>query len=221
MTMTLSLIDGPLARTVATSPTDYWNDSCAVAELEYAVARGATGATSNPPILVEVLRKEQAYWTPRLHELVAAHPTWGEVEATWGLVEAMVMRGAAVLAPVFAREGGRKGRLSVQVDPAEFRDASRMVAQGVHLAGLAPNLQVKFPVTTAGLAAIEEATARGVAITATVSFTVAQALAAAEAVERGLDRRAREGQPASSAVPAVMPGHARAAGEGRPVFPGR
>ena len=40
-------------------PTDYWNDSCAIAELAYAVERGATGATSNPVIVGEVMKKEQ------------------------------------------------------------------------------------------------------------------------------------------------------------------
>ena len=52
------LIDCPMLRTVSGRPTDYWNDSCALEELEYAVARGATGATSNPSIVLEVLGKE-------------------------------------------------------------------------------------------------------------------------------------------------------------------
>ncbi|HJT86836.1 MAG TPA: transaldolase family protein, partial [Bryobacteraceae bacterium] len=46
--------------------------------------------------------------------------------------------------------------------------------------------------TRAGIAGMEEATYRGVSINATVSFTVAQAIAAAEAVERGLARREKE-----------------------------
>ena len=65
-----------------------------------------------------------------------------------------------------------------------------MLEQGLHFAGLAPNIQVKFPATGAGLQALERATAAGVNINATVSFTVAQALAVAEAVERG-SRRGR------------------------------
>ncbi len=61
-----------------------------------------------------------------------------------------------------------------------------MVEQGVHFSSLAPNIQVKFPVTAAGLEAIERATAAGVSINATVCFTLPQAIAVAEAVERGL-----------------------------------
>jgi transaldolase len=76
-----------------------------------------------------------------------------------------------------------------------------MVEQGVRFAGLAPNIQVKFPVTASGLAAIEEATFRGVNINGTVSFTVPQAIAVAEAVERGLDRRAAAGGDVASMSP--------------------
>ena len=36
-----TLTASPLARTVTETPTDVWNDSCAVDELEYAVAFGA------------------------------------------------------------------------------------------------------------------------------------------------------------------------------------
>ena len=191
----------PLAVMVRDTPTDYWNDSCAVEELRYAVARGATGATSNPTIVLEVLRKEQGRWLPRLAELIAGHPSWTEVDLTWALVEEMAVSGAAVLEPVFRASGGRKGRLSLQTNPADYRHADRMLEQGLHFAGLAPNMQVKFPATSAGLVALERATARGVNINATVSFTVAQALAVAAAVERGLDAFAASGGDVSTMAP--------------------
>jgi transaldolase len=53
---------------------------------------------------------------------------------------------------------------------------------------------VKIPATRAGIRAIEEATALGISINATVSFTVPQCIAVAEAVERGLKRREAAGQ---------------------------
>lgn len=195
------LIDSPLLRTVADRPTDYWNDSCALDELAYAVLRGATGATSNPSIVLEVLRKEGAYWTPRVAELASANPTWTETELTWAVVEEMAVRGAAVLEPVFVREGGRKGRLSLQTNPANYRNTELMLEQGLRFATLAPNMQVKFPATRAGIAAIERATAAGVSINATVCFTVPQTVAVAEAVERGLDAWTASGGDAASVTP--------------------
>ena len=186
--MTLTTTDSPLSRMVAATPTDFWNDSCAVEELAYAVARGGTGATSNPVIVGEVMKKEKAHWVPRVREIAAEHPEWSEVEITWSLIEEMGVRGAGILAPVFEREDGHKGRLSLQTNPANYRDPARMSDQAVHFSALAPNIQVKFPTTAAGLKALEDATARGVVINATVAFTVAQALAVGEAVDRGLRR---------------------------------
>jgi transaldolase len=199
--MTLIATASPLARMVESTPTDYWNDSCASAELSYAVERGATGATSNPVIVGEVMKKERDHWEPRVRELAAAHPTWSEVELTWALIEEMGVRGAAILGPVFEREDGRKGRLSLQTNPAHYRDPERMTEQAVHFATLAPNIQVKFPTTAAGLAAVEEATARGVVINATVAFSVAQAIAVGEAVERGIRRFEAGGGDASRFSP--------------------
>lgn len=47
----------PLHQTVMTTRTDFWNDSCSVEELTYAISNGAVGATSNPTIVVNVLKK--------------------------------------------------------------------------------------------------------------------------------------------------------------------
>lgn len=185
------------------TPTQYWNDSCAVAELAHAVERGATGATSNPSIVMEVLGKESAHWIPRVRELASDHRDWTEVELTWAIAEEMAVRGAAVLFPVFAASGGKAGRLSMQVNPAAHRSPTLMLEQARRFAALAPNMQVKFPNTAPGLVAIEEATALGININATVSFSVPQAIAAAEAVERGLTRFAAGGGDAAAMSPVI------------------
>jgi transaldolase len=191
----------PLLETVSTTATDYWNDSCSIEELTYAIENGAVGATSNPTIVGEVLQKELPRWQPRIAELVAASPTATEDEIAWQLIEEMAVNAAALLLPVFEREGGRKGRLSIQTNPKLYRDAARIAEQGVRFGGLAPNMQVKAPATRAGVEAIETLTAAGVNVNATVCFTVPQALAVAEAVERGLDRRAADGHDVSGMSP--------------------
>ncbi|MGO8876626.1 MAG: transaldolase family protein [Acidimicrobiales bacterium] len=196
-----TMIDSPMLRTVQGTPTDYWNDSCSADELEYAIRRGATGATSNPNIVYEVLKKEKQHWVPRVRELAEANPTWSETEVTWAVVEEMAVRGAGVLAPVFQRERGQRGRLSLQTNPVHYSSSERMVEQAGRFNGLAPNMQVKFPATKAGISGIEEASAAGINVNATVCFTVAQAIAVAEAVERGLHRRARTGADVSSMTP--------------------
>lgn len=191
----------PLHQTATTTATDYWNDSCSVEELTYAIARGAVGATTNPTIVGDVLKKEMHLWRERIGEIIAEHPTWSEDEVTWRLIEEMAVRGAELLLPVFEREGGKKGRLSIQTDPRLYRDAVRIAEQAARFSTLAPNMQVKIPVTCAGVQAIEEVTAAGVSINATVCFTVPQALAVAAAVERGLQRREAAGEDVASMTP--------------------
>jgi transaldolase len=202
-TQAQALATSPLGRTVAEHPTDIWNDSCAVDELEYAVAFGAVGATANPTIVVDNWKKDPAHWGQRVRALAVEHPTWTERDLAWAIVEEMSVRAAPLLLPAFEATGGRAGRLSVQTDPTLSRDTVAMVEQGVRFSEMAPNIVVKFPATAAGIAAIEEATYRGVSINATVSFSVAQAVAAAEAVERGMTRRAAEGQPTEEMGPVI------------------
>lgn len=191
----------PLHQTVATTATDYWNDSCSVEELTYAIERGAVGATSNPTIVLNVLKKEMPWWRERIRQIIAENQTWSEVEVTWQVIEELAVKGAEQLRPVFEREKGRKGRLSIQTNPALYRNAEAIVAQALHFHSLAPNMQIKIPATRAGITAVEEATYRGVNINATVSFTVPQALAVADAVERGLNRRAAEGRSVADMAP--------------------
>lgn len=192
----------PLYRTTHTTPTDYWNDSCSTGELAYAIRNGAVGATTNPSIVLNVLKKEFSDWKDTLLGIISGNPTWPEDKVAWRLIEELGVKGAGMLLPVFEREKGRKGRLSMQTNPTYYRDTEALVEQAVHFNSLAPNIQVKIPVTEAGIPAFEEATYRGVTINATVSFTVPQAIAVAEAVERGLKRREKEGKPVDRIFPA-------------------
>jgi len=187
------LAGSPLGRTIATTATDIWNDSCAVDELEYAVSYGAVGATANPTIVADVWKADPGHWKGRVRALAAERAEATEADLAWAIVEEMSLRAAPLLLPAFEASGGRQGRLSMQTDPTLFRSFDRMLAQGEHFASLAPNIIVKFPATAVGVRVMEEATYRGVNVNATVSFSVAQAVAAGEAVERGLRRREAEG----------------------------
>jgi transaldolase len=184
----------PLHEMSLTTPTDYWNDSCSVQELTYALENGAVGATTNPTIVHYVLKKEMHLWKDRVYQIIRENPCWSEVEVTWKVVEELAVHGAKMLLPVYEREHGKKGRLSIQTNPQFYRNPDAIVEQAVYFQSLNPNMQVKIPVTSAGIQAIEEATYRGVNINATVSFTVSQAIAVAEAVQRGFKRREAEGK---------------------------
>ncbi len=193
----------PLVEMTRTTPTVLWNDSADPDELRQSLAFGAVGATCNPVIATSTLRAHPRLWGPRLARLAAEHPAATESELGWAAVKEMTVEAAALLEPAFAEHGGRNGRLSIQTDPRLHNDTAALVAQAVEFDALAANVIVKIPATAAGIRAMQEATYRGISINSTLSFTVAQALAAAEAIEQGLRRREGEGKPVASMGPVV------------------
>ena len=197
----LTAYKSPLHEMTQTTPTCLWNDSAAIRELTASIEDGAVGATCNPVIVLEVLKSEMQVWKDRIAALLTEMPEATEHQIAWRVVEEMSAKAAKLLKPIFDRENGRNGRLSIQTDPRTYRDSKAILEQALHFSSLAPNMIVKIPVTRAGIPAIEEATYRGVSINATVSFTLPQCIAVAEAVERGLTRRQNEGLDISTMGP--------------------
>lgn len=192
--MTTTAHKSPLHEMTQATPTCLWNDSASVQELTYSIEHGAVGATCNPVIVVAVLKKEMNFWKDRIREIIHEKLRATEDEIAWQLVAEISVNSAALLKPIFDAHHGKNGRLSIQTDPRLFRDPEAIIAQAQEFNRLAPNMIVKIPVTRAGIPAIEEATYLGISINATVCFTLPQCVAVAEAVERGLRRREREGK---------------------------
>jgi transaldolase len=191
----------PLYEMTQTTPTCLWNDSAAIDELTFALEHGAVGATCNPVIAHTILKTRLAEWLPRIAAVVNAAPAASEDEIAWAVVEQMSAEAAALLMPIFEAHNGRNGRLSIQTNPKFYRSPAAILEQARRFHGLAPNMIVKIPATAAGIEAIEEATADGISINATVSFTLPQCVAVAEAVERGLRRREASGRDVSTMGP--------------------
>jgi transaldolase len=191
----------PLHKMTQITPTSLWNDSASIQELAYSIEHGAVGATCNPVIVLGVMKKEISLWSERIQGLVHERPTASEDELAWQLVREVSVRAASLLQPIYDAQAGKNGRLSIQTDPRLFRDSLAIVKQAEEFFRLAPNMIVKIPVTKAGIPAIEEATYRGISINATVCFSLPQCIAVAEAVERGLEKREREGKEIASMGP--------------------
>ncbi len=197
----MAMTPTPLQRTASEFPTEYWNDSCNESELAYAIENGAVGATSNPTIVGTVMKQEYDIWAPRVREIMAQNPTWTDQQVTWQVIEEMAIRGWKMLEPIYRAEHGQKGRLSIQINPTFNRSAEKMVEQARHFDTLAPNVQIKFPAVAAGIEAMEQVTEEGMSVNATVSFTVSQALAVGEAMERALAKREAAGEDTSWMAP--------------------
>jgi transaldolase len=170
------------------TPTRWWHDSADPAELGRGLARGALGVTTNPVLAAAALKKNRDAWRSDIDRIVARGlPAEPHAEA---LMETVVVRAAATLQPVFDAAHAQAGFVCAQVNPARAGDRDCMLAMAKRFHAWAPNIAVKLPATAAGLDVLEECVAAGITVTATVSFTVPQAIAIAERHRAG-SRRAR------------------------------
>ena len=183
----------PMEEMSKTTPTAFWNDNCSLVDLAFSIDHGAVGATTNPVIVGQVLEAELNKYIPIIKELIKQNPIATEDEIGWLLNEKMAVDGSKMLYPIYQKSNKQAGYISIQTNTKYHRDAEKIVEQAIHFSKLAENIMVKMPVTKAGLEAIEECTYRGINVNATVSFSVSQAIAVAEVIKRGLQRRSKEG----------------------------
>ncbi|MFM1910574.1 MAG: hypothetical protein RLZZ545_1272 [Actinomycetota bacterium] len=195
------MTESPFLYMKKNSQTVLWNDSADPKELQDALTWGIVGATCNPVIALTALKADKDHWVTRIKEYAKANPSATDDQIGWAMVKELSMNAAKLFEPEFEKQNGRNGRLSIQTDPRNFRNAKALADQALEFSQLAKNMIVKIPVTTEAIAAFEEATYQGVSINATVSFSVAQTVAVAEAVERGLKRREAEGKDISQMGP--------------------
>jgi len=174
--------------------TRWWHDSGDADELTQGLADGATGVTTNPVLTAQALRSCGGLWSDDLRSTLAGGASGNaKAELLTGFV---VRRTAERLRSVHERTEGREGYVCAQVDPGAVGDRTTMRAMAQRFHALAPNIAVKLPATAAGLDVLEDCVAEGITVTATLSFTVPQVLAIAEAHARGAARaRATGSQP--------------------------
>ena len=187
------MTQSPFLYMKANSKTVLWNDSADPKELTDALNWGIVGATCNPVIALTAIKADAPHWVERIKAYAKANPIATEDEIGWAMVKELSINAAKLFEGEFEKYNGRNGRLSIQTDPRNFRNAKALAEQAVEFSKLAKNIIVKIPVTTEAISAFEEATYQGVSLNATVSFSVAQTVAVAEAIERGLKRREAEG----------------------------
>jgi transaldolase len=144
------------------------------------------GVTTNPPLSLAVMQDDPERWTQWITRYLHERPYQSVEEVFWALYLEIVRLGADALHPLFEASGCRYGYVSGQVDPRLAFNAKRMLQQAIELSALAPNVMVKVPGTTEGLAVLEQLTARGIPTNCTLGFVVPQFVAVAEAVQSGL-----------------------------------
>jgi transaldolase len=174
--------------------TKLWLDSIDPDLVRENRALGATGATSNPIIVSDLLK------TGRFDSEIVALLKQGldDSAVAWALTDQLVERAQQVFAPVWEETRGNDGYVSFELDPL-LEDASctlsipdkvrRYVELGKHWGLGRRNRMIKVPATPGGLAALEDLSAAGITLNVTLIFSDRQYQAARDAVWRGAQRR--------------------------------
>jgi transaldolase len=183
----------PLQSLIATG-TKLWLDSVDPKEVATNREWGATGATSNPIIVADIIK------SGGFDDLLASLMRKGldDEAIAWQLTNHLVSQAQEVFLPVWTETRGNNGYVSFELDPL-LEDTSctlsleekkrRYIELGKHWAEGQRNRMIKVPATPGGLAAIEDLCAAGVTINVTLVFSEEQYHAARDAMWRGAQRR--------------------------------
>jgi len=182
-------------RSLIASGTKLWLDSIDPELVARNRALGATGATSNPIIIADLIKTGR--FDQELQKLVK--DGLSDDKIAWQLTDMLVRQAQAVFQPVWESTKGDDGYVSFELDPL-LEDPSvnlptaqrtqKYVELGKQWSAGHTNRMIKIPATPAGLAAVEDLVAHGVTLNVTLIFTPRQYEAARDAAWRGAQKRA-------------------------------
>jgi transaldolase len=180
--------------TLVASGTKLWLDSIDPELVARNRKLGATGATSNPIIISDLLATGR--FDGRLERLLRENLSDDAI--AWRMTDDLVREAQQVFLPAWEASRGDDGYVSFELDPL-LEDAQagpphaervrRYIELGRQWSAGHVNRMIKVPATPAGLAALEELSAAGVALNVTLIFSPRQYEAARDAVWRGARRR--------------------------------
>lgn len=149
------------------------------------VSDGIRGVTSNPSIFESAIAKTELY-----DEQIASLGDVSPESAFEALAIDDIRAAADILASVYDDSDGEDGYVSLEVSPRLANDTAGTISDAMRLWDAVDrrNLMVKVPATPAGIPAIEELTAAGININATLMFSMADYEGVAMAFVRGARR---------------------------------
>lgn len=143
------------------------------------------GVTSNPTIFGQAIQKNEGDYNGPLIRMADEGKSSFEIYDE--LTRSDIAEGADLFRPIFQRNAA-DGWISLEVLPALANDAEGTVAEAQRLVSLLgrPNVFIKVPSTTAGLAAIRKLISLGISINVTLMFNRRHYREVAEAYLSGL-----------------------------------
>ncbi|SET74478.1 transaldolase [Pseudomonas graminis] len=151
---------------------------------------GISGATTNPTLISQAVLSNAAHYRDFLHTLPTSMPPDTRLRQ---LYDQLIIDSAQPLLPLFRQTKQQAGWLSAQIEGGHWMNQDALVARGLELAALAPNVMIKIPGSAQGYRAIEHLVARGCSINNTFCFTVSQLDACLKAIHTGRQRALANG----------------------------
>ncbi len=146
------------------------------------------GVTTNPPLSLQAIQDDPAYWEKVTKEIIAENPGIDKEALFWKLYLKVVKKGSDMYLPLFEKTGYREGYLSGQVDPRSVFDKDAMIEQALEISSLNPNVMIKVPGSKQGYEVIEFLTSKGISTNNTLTFILPQLVDCANTVKRGLEK---------------------------------
>ena len=146
------------------------------------------GVTTNPPLSLQAIQDDPAYWEKVTKDIIAENPGIDKEALFWKLYLNVVKKGSDMYLPLFEKTGYREGYLSGQVDPRSVFDKDAMIEQALEISSLNPNVMIKVPGSKQGYEVIEFLTAKGISTNNTLTFILPQLVDCANTVKRGLEK---------------------------------
>ena len=159
-------------------------------KLKRLIENGLRGMTSNPSIFNTAIGSSSDY-DDAIRRLKGAGKTTFEIYDALTIKD--IQEATDCFKEVYRSTKGLDGYVSLEIDPQIAHKTGEQVKEGMRLFNKVqrPNLMVKVPSTDAGIPVIEELTANGVNVNATLIFGLAQYTQVAEAYFKGLARRVK------------------------------
>jgi transaldolase len=151
------------------------------------------GVTTNPPLSYKAIKDNPDYWSKWVDDRIEKDRCMDAEVVFWDTYKEIVKRGAEAYMPIFEASHYKYGFISGQVDPRIRHDVDRMVAQGVELHALSPNVMIKIPGTAEGYEVIRQLTAKAIPTNNTLSFVISQFVACMNAVVEGMKEATANG----------------------------
>lgn len=183
----------PLESLVA-SGTKLWLDSVDPDLVAKNIELGATGATSNPAIISDLIKTGR--YDGAIAELISEGFT--DEDVAWALADHVVSEAQHAFYWAWEETGCNDGWVSFELDPLiedpkldlpHAERVDRYLELGKEWSAGQENRMIKVPATPAGIDALEELCASGVTLNVTLIFTQDQYERARDAVWRGAQRR--------------------------------